>query len=392
MPMDDCELSDDGSVNEESGNTTNEWQYVQNGKRRKITKPQPAKSTNFTISQQNRFESLAKADENTKETADVQHSSNPKPPPIFVHGVTDYPKMIQALTAIVEAEQYTTKAMANNVIKINVNTVEMYREVVRFMKDSNIIYHTYQLKEDKPYRVVIRNLHHTIPIEYIKEDLQKAGFKVRNITNITHRVTKLPLPMFYVDLEPAGNNKEIYNLRFLNNLVIKVEPPHKTTNIVQCTRCQQYNHTKAYCNLPYKCVKCGKPHDSKTCVKSKNTPAKCALCGGEHPANYRGCQVHKDLQNKIRQKTPTNRTDINGIQQPPQIHEPQLMSNTAQQRRQQRSYSRVVSDSNSMQQGTDLTLTKFLEEFKTMFTQLVQQNNMILQMLSTVINKLVNNV
>ena len=50
--------------------------------------------------------------------------------------------MIQALEAIVEAEQYKTKAMANNVIKINVNTTETYRKVVRFMKNSNIIYHT----------------------------------------------------------------------------------------------------------------------------------------------------------------------------------------------------------------------------------------------------------
>jgi hypothetical protein len=137
--------------------------------------------------------------------------------------------------------------------------------------------------------------------------------------------------MFYVDLEPADNNKEIYYLRFLINLVIKVEPPHKTTNMVQCTRCQQYNHTKAYCNLPYKCVKCGNPHDSKTCVKSKDTPAKCALCGGAHPANYRGCQVHKELQNKIRHKTLKNRKEINGIQQQPHMHEPQLMSNTTQQ-------------------------------------------------------------
>ena len=91
-----------------------------------------------------------------------------------------------------------------------------------------------------------------------------------------------------------------------------MEPPHKTTNMVQCTRCQQYNHTKAYCNLPYKCLKCGIPHDSKTCVKSRNTPAKCALCGGAHPANYRGCQVHKELQNKIRQKN-TNKQDRNKV-------------------------------------------------------------------------------
>jgi len=157
------------------------------------------------------------------------------------------------------------------------------------MKDSNIIHHTYQLKEDKLYSVVIHNLHHTLPTAQIKEDLQKEVFQVRNITNITQRIKKQPLPMFYVDLEPANNNKAIYNLRFLHNLVIKVESPHKTTNIVQCTRRQQYNHTKAYCNLPYKCVKCGNPHDSKTCTKPKDTPAKCALCCGAHPANYRGC-------------------------------------------------------------------------------------------------------
>ena len=161
--------------------------------------------------------------------------------------------------------------------------------------------------------------------------------------------------------------------------------------MVQCTTCQQYNHNQAYCNLPYKCVKCGNPHDSKTCVKSRNTPAKCTLCGWVHPANCRGCQVQKELQNKIRQKALTNRTEVKCVQQRPQIQEAQLMPNITQQQR-HRSYSQVVSDNCSMHQGNDLTLNKFLEEFKTLFTQLVQQNNVILQMLSTVINKLVNKV
>jgi hypothetical protein len=71
-PMDDYELTDDGSVNEEPGNTSNDWQCVQNNKRRKLTKSQPTKGTNFNISQRNRFESLADADEDTKESADAQ--------------------------------------------------------------------------------------------------------------------------------------------------------------------------------------------------------------------------------------------------------------------------------------------------------------------------------
>jgi hypothetical protein len=33
--------------------------------------------------------------------------------------------------------------------------------------------------------------------------------------------------MFFVDLEPKQNNKEIYNLQYLNNMKITVEPPNK---------------------------------------------------------------------------------------------------------------------------------------------------------------------
>jgi len=30
-------------------------------------------------------------------------------------------------------------------------------------------------------------------------------------------------------------------------------------------------------------------------LKDRNEPAKCALCSGPHPANYKGCLVHKDF-------------------------------------------------------------------------------------------------
>jgi hypothetical protein len=32
------------------------------------------------------------------------------------------------------------------------------------------------------------------------------------------------------------------------------------------------------------------------CEKSKNTPVTCALCGKDHPSNYRGYVVNKELQ------------------------------------------------------------------------------------------------
>jgi hypothetical protein len=54
-------------------------------------------------------------------------------------------------------------------------------------------------------------------------------------------------------------------------------------------------HSKTYGTKPYQCVKCGGQHDSKDCTKPRHHPAKCALCGENHPANYKGCSVYKNL-------------------------------------------------------------------------------------------------
>ena len=60
-------------------------------------------------------------------------------------------------------------------------------------------------------------------------------------------------------------------------------------------RCQQYGHTKSYCNKPIMCVKHAGSHNSKECNKTKDTPAKCTLCGGNHPAIYKGCEQYHNL-------------------------------------------------------------------------------------------------
>ena len=102
--------------------------------------------------------------------------------------------------------------------------------------------------------------------------------------------------MFFVDLQPAANIKDVYNITALLNRIILIEPPRvDKTNVVQCAICQQYGHTKTYCNKPFVCVKCGGLHNSKGCTKRKDTPAKCALCGGGQPANYRGCEHYHNI-------------------------------------------------------------------------------------------------
>jgi hypothetical protein len=77
--------------------------------------------------------------------------------------------------------------------KINFNTPEIYRKLVVFLKENNRIRHTYQLKKERAYRVVIKYLHHSVSTKEIENQLTQMGHKVRNVINERHRVTKQPL-------------------------------------------------------------------------------------------------------------------------------------------------------------------------------------------------------
>jgi hypothetical protein len=70
-----------------------------------------------------------------------------KPLLIFEDGVINYGEMIKGIRYIAGDEQYCTKSLANNVIKINCATPETYRKLVRYFKDNSIFYHTHHLKE-----------------------------------------------------------------------------------------------------------------------------------------------------------------------------------------------------------------------------------------------------
>jgi len=59
---------------------------------------------------------------------------NHKPQPIFIHGVINYGEMFNQIRNIAEDEQYTTKSLINNVIKINCVTPETYRILIKYFK------------------------------------------------------------------------------------------------------------------------------------------------------------------------------------------------------------------------------------------------------------------
>jgi hypothetical protein len=123
------------------------------------------------------------------------------------------------------------------------------------------------------------------------------------------------------------------------------------------------------------------------------------LCNGDHPANFKGCSVYQDL---INLKTNNNRSSVplrqqnqqqQGQQQPGQRTTSTILQNPQHNRRLTYAQS-VLNETNTSTVNHETetltaTLTSFLNQLKKMFNQLLNQNSMILNMLTTVISKIV---
>jgi len=218
-----------------------------------------------------------------------------RPPPIYLRDVIDYFGLQNQLKELIGTENFFCKSSQHS-LKIQTSIPDAYRTVIKFLKEQpNAKYHTYQLQEDKPLRIVLRGLHSSTVCDEIKNALEEIGFSIKQVVNVRHRILKTNLPLFFVDLENSVNNKNIFDITSILHTKIKVEEPYKKRLIAQCQNCQDYGHTKSYCGYPSRCVKCGADHSSSSCTKSRETPAKCALCNGNHPANYKGCQIYKEI-------------------------------------------------------------------------------------------------
>lgn len=324
-------------------------------------------------------------DENT-ETSQTQKSF--KPPPIYMQGIVNYSGMINKLAEFVDINKIATKSLSNSTVKVTVETPDIFRKLLKDLRSNNITFYTYQLKSERAYKVVIRNLQYSTNIDEIKKALTEAGHEVRNVVNIRHWRTKEPLPLFYVDLEPRENNKSIYEMKSLLHTIIRVEAPRPHQEVVQCKRCQRYGHTNTYCTLPEVCVKCGGEHDNRTCKKQPNSPPKCGLCGGAHTANYKGCPEYKSLTKNRPTAVPANRNQSDQPIPPVRRHP----SATDRPEQQDRTYaditkSHIEPQKRDVDNNRITRLEKIIEQLTEKFDDLMQQMKQILTVLVNITSK-----
>lgn len=372
--MDDEESSESSEMH---------WQVI-NTKRKKSTMlgdgNKKQKQNDATCASTNKYALLDIADDGIDNVGD-DGERIPKPPPIFIPGITNITKMINNLSSVISNNDFNYKSIHGGQIKLNVKSVDSFRKTVKYFETNNISFHTYQLKTERAFRVVIKGLHHTTPVENIKAELILQGHQVRYIVNVKSKISKEPLPMFYVDLDPDPDNKNIFNIRYIDNAVVTIEPQRKISDIVQCHRCQEYGHTKTYCKKPYVCVKCGLNHPSINCPKERDSPARCIHCLKSHTANYKGCQVY---QNLVRKRTPENNIryrnfSLNQNDFPPVNPNVNKLEN--EHFNQGVSYASVLNHDRNINNN-------FMKNIETLLNKQIELTTTLMNMMSLLINKL----
>lgn len=278
-----------------------------------------------------------------------------KIPPIFLHGKYNHKEIISDIKKIASGEfttSYTTKSL-----KISLTSEDDYRKLSKHYLNNEIPFHTYHNPNSKPLSVVLKNVPPSLTIDDIKEELTEYDLPIQKISRLFYK-DKTPMLVCAVELTANEKAEEIYKINKLQNSIISVEPRRLAKHTPQCHRCQRTGHTKNYCTLPPRCVKCAGDHLYTNCTKRKEEPPTCVNCHEQHPANYRGCSYH---QSSVKTRA------VKKSYQPPTEAPHTTASRTAESSTRQtyaeRTRQASVSDSTSFLNNILTTLLNFIKPF-----------------------------
>ena len=100
-------------------------------------------------------------------------------PPIILSDLNDYSQ----LSNLLKQSSYKTKMLNNNQVKINVDAGEEYRNMTKILNEKKFQWHSYENKQIRPIRVVVKDLHQSCKEEEIKDDLLNKGFRILDVVN-----------------------------------------------------------------------------------------------------------------------------------------------------------------------------------------------------------------
>lgn len=153
--------------------------------------------------------------------------------------------------------QYTkAKLNTRKGIEVTPASEQDYRQMYKLLKETNIEFFTYQLKSEKPLKVVLRGIPVEISTEEIEEELKHKSYPVTKVMRMNGRNG----PMLLVLIEIPREYRSIYNIKTCCGLSLQIEPLKRKDNVTFCHRCLMFGHVQMNCNNEYSCMKYGEHH------------------------------------------------------------------------------------------------------------------------------------
>lgn len=280
---------------------------VQNKKKPKKQTPETIQpiTTNNSFQALQQLETMEDITEAAPAPQHPPHAPTAKPPPITIPSLPHPLKFTKTLQGLL---LNNLKAVnTRDGMKIYTDTLADFQTTKDHLNKENIEYFTYQLRQDRPLRVIIRRLPNNVDTQEIHAALEELGFEVQNVRQLkkTENGTDILYPLYAVSLTRSTKAQEIYQLNRLLFTVIKVESYKSSPGIKQCFRCQRFNHTFRECRLPTRCVICAEEHHHKECpnrekAREDHSKLRCANCQQNgHTASSKKCEKYKAELRKI---------------------------------------------------------------------------------------------
>ncbi|XP_017481721.1 PREDICTED: uncharacterized protein LOC108370821 [Rhagoletis zephyria] len=118
----------------------------------------------------NRFAPLSEAEgENPDDLESQRDLRTPKPPPILSGGANIQP-LRQLLSEKAENE-YIFKSLGRDGVKIQPTSDTSYSAITKAQIERKTEFHTYKVKSERNFNVVLKGLHYSRPVEDITKEI-----------------------------------------------------------------------------------------------------------------------------------------------------------------------------------------------------------------------------
>ncbi|GBN77151.1 hypothetical protein AVEN_15526-1 [Araneus ventricosus] len=206
-------------IKTKSAKTNENSNFITPSKRLTTKHPQAQQSSQPQILLKNAFNGL------------TESSDEPKPLPINIRITENYNLLLQEINRKFPG---TENKHSNGYIKTTPKNSDDYRDITKLLKEKKQDFYIMVPRDERPIKVVIKDLPIFTDTETIKTELEELRFFVNRVTQLKQIRTKKPLPMFLIELTRSPNAEKIYNLTNFLNLKIKIENFKKRPGYTQC--------------------------------------------------------------------------------------------------------------------------------------------------------------